>query len=755
MALTVKDFSKTLKISESALLERMQNAGLSHKLGSDEITPADKSALLKSLKNRKSQTSSVSSDSGIKVVSKGKNIGDGEAPKSYSDNIEAKRAAASEQLKEQQKKREDQIKEAARLKKEEREKQIVARKEVPAQPKVNVKDQLSRAAKEYSRKESKVIPDADAEHQFEAPTKVKSKIVDVPETIQVGELAKLIAVKGGIVVKELMSLGVVATINDAIDQETAILVLEEMGHEGIPLKSENVEEELASLITYSDELQIRAPVVTVMGHVDHGKTTLLDFIRKSKVVDGEAGGITQRIGAYQVETSKGLITFIDTPGHAAFSSMRARGANTTDVVILVVAANDGIMPQTEEAINHAKAAGVSIVVAINKIDLPDTDIEKIKGDLAGKELTPEDWGGTIQMVPVSALTGEGVDKLLESVYLESELLELKSHFDGPAQGVVIESELDKFRGAVSTFLVQHGTLKIGDVVASGNSVGKIKSIINSDGAKLKNAGPSFAVEVLGLNSVPNAGDQFQVVDNEKQAREIAEFRINKDKERKQLKQRDGSLNIFETMGQESKKILNVIVKTDVVGTSEAIVAALNDLGTDLAKVKIVSSGVGGISESDANLAVAVNSIILGFNVRADNSAKKIIEDESVDLTYHSIIYELLDDIKAKLSGLLDPIIREEIVGTAEVLEVFNSPKFGQIAGCMVLEGSVLRSKPVRVLRDEIVIFEGELDSLRRFKDDIGEVKNGTECGIGIKNYKDIKAGDKIEVFDRKVEAQTL
>jgi len=755
LALTVKDFSKTLKISESALLERMQNAGLSHKLGSDEITPADKSALLKSLKNRKSQTSSVSSDSGIKVVSKGKNIGDGEAPKSYSDNIEAKRAAASEQLKEQQKKREDQIKEAARLKKEEREKQIAARKEVPAQPKVNVKDQLSRAAKEYSRKESKVIPDADAEHQFEAPTKVKSKIVDVPETIQVGELAKLIAVKGGLVVKELMSLGVVATINDAIDQETAILVLEEMGHEGIPLKSENVEEELASLITYSDELQIRAPVVTVMGHVDHGKTTLLDFIRKSKVVDGEAGGITQHIGAYQVETSKGLITFIDTPGHAAFSSMRARGANTTDVVILVVAANDGIMPQTEEAINHAKAAGVSIVVAINKIDLPDTDIEKIKGDLAGKELTPEDWGGTIQMVPVSALTGEGVDKLLESVYLESELLELKSHFDGPAQGVVIESELDKFRGAVSTFLVQHGTLKIGDVVASGNSVGKIKSIINSDGAKLKNAGPSFAVEVLGLNSVPNAGDQFQVVDNEKQAREIAEFRINKDKERKQLKQRDGSLNIFETMGQESKKILNVIVKTDVVGTSEAIVAALNDLGTDLAKVKIVSSGVGGISESDANLAVAVNSIILGFNVRADNSAKKIIEDESVDLTYHSIIYELLDDIKAKLSGLLDPIIREEIVGTAEVLEVFNSPKFGQIAGCMVLEGSVLRSKPVRVLRDEIVIFEGELDSLRRFKDDIGEVKNGTECGIGIKNYKDIKAGDKIEVFDRKVEAQTL
>ena len=754
MALTVKDFAKVLKISDSALLERMQNAGLQHKSSSDEITPADKSALLKSLKNRKSQTSSVSSDSGIKVVSKGNKV-ESDTPKSYSDNIEAKRAAASEQLKEQQKKREDQIKEATRLKKEEREQRLASKKEVVIQPKVNIKDQLSRASKEYNKKQSRGAARSDAEHQFEAPSEVKAKTVEIPETIQVGELAKLIAVKGGKVVKELMSLGVAATINDAIDQETAILVIEEMGHTAIPLKSDNVEEELANLIAYSDELQPRAPVVTVMGHVDHGKTTLLDSIRNTKVVDGEAGGITQHIGAYQVQTSKGLITFIDTPGHAAFSSMRARGANTTDVVILVVAANDGIMPQTEEAINHAKAAGVSIVVAINKIDLPDTDIEKVKGDLAGKDLIPEDWGGTIQMVPVSAITGEGMDQLLESVYLESELLELKSHVNGPAQGVVVEAELDKFRGPVATFLIQNGTLKIGDIVASGNSVGKIKSIINSDGDKLKTAGPSSAIEVLGLNSVPSAGDQFQVVDSDKQAREIAEFRINKEKDRKQLKQRDGSLNIFETMGQDSKKVLNVIVKTDVMGTSEAIVAALNDLGTDLAKVKIVSSGVGGISESDANLALAVNSIILGFNVRADNAAKKIIEEESIDLQYHSIIYELLDDIKAKLSGLLDPIIREEIVGTAEVLEVFSSPKFGQIAGSMVIEGSILRSKPVRVLRDDIVIFEGELDSLRRFKDDIAEVKSGTECGIGIKNYKDIKAGDKIEVFDRKEEAQTL
>jgi translation initiation factor IF-2 len=551
-------------------------------------------------------------------------------------------------------------------------------------------------------------------------------------------------------------LGVVATINDVIDQETAILVVEEIGHNGVALKEENFEEDLANLINYTDEASSRSPVITVMGHVDHGKTTLLDFIRKTKVVDGEAGGITQHIGAYEVETSKGKITFIDTPGHAAFSSMRARGANTTDIVILVVAANDGIKPQTEEAINHAKAAGVSIVVAINKIDLDGADVDKVKGDLATQDLAPEDWGGTTQMVPVSALKGTGVDKLLESVSLEAELLELKAHHKGPAQGVVIESELDKFRGSVATFLVQNGTLKVGDLVASGNSIGKIKSLVNSDGSKIKIAGPSAAVEVLGLNSVPNAGDPFQVVENEKQAREIADYRNTKEKEKKLLKQKDDSAgDLFESLGQESKKVLNVIIKTDVGGTCEAISASLNDLSNDLAKVKIVSSGVGGISESDANLALAVDSIILGFNVRADNSAKKIIEEESISLSYHSIIYELLDDVKARMSGLLDPIIKEEIVGTAEVLEVFNSPKFGQIAGCNVIEGTVLRNKPVRVLRDEIVIFEGELDSLRRFKEDVNEVKNGTECGMGIKNYKDIKPGDKIEVYDRKEEAQSM
>lgn len=756
MTLTVKDFAKTLKISDSALLERMQNAGLSHSKSSDEITAADKQALLKSLKGAKATSPrSVTSGSGVIVTSKGKISKEAEGTRSYSDNIEAKRAAASEQLREQQKKREEQLKEASRLKQEEIKKRDKFKK-VESEParKVDVKDQLSNAVNAYKRRET-AFP-KDSEHKFETPTEFIKKDIEVPSSIQVGELAKLMAVKGNIVVKNLMGLGVVANINDIIDQETAILVVEEIGHNGIALKEENFEEDLANLINYTDEPKTRSPVVTVMGHVDHGKTTLLDFIRNTKVVDGEAGGITQHIGAYEVETSKGRITFIDTPGHAAFSSMRARGANTTDIVILVVAANDGIKPQTEEAINHAKAAGVSIVVAINKIDLDGADIDKVKGDLAAKDLAPEDWGGTTQMVAVSALKGTGVDKLLESVSLEAELLELKAHYKGQAQGVVIESELDKFRGSVATFLIQNGTLNVGDLVASGNSIGKIKSIVNSDGSKIKNAGPSAAVEVLGLSNVPNAGDPFQVVENEKQAREIAQYRITKEKEKKLLKQKDDSAgDLFESWGQESKKVLNVIVKTDVGGTREAIAASLNDLSNDLAKVKIVSSGVGGITESDANLALAVDSIILGFNVRADNSAKKIIEDESIPLSYHSIIYELLDDVKARMSGLLDPIIKEEIVGTAEVLEVFNSPKFGQIAGCNVIEGTVFKNKPVRVLRDEIVIFEGELDSLRRFKEDVNEVKNGTECGMGIKNYKDIKPGDKIEVYDRKEEAQSM
>ena len=754
----VKDFAKALKTEPSVLLERMQSAGLSHKSESDEITPSDKQALLLFLKDRKSGPKKVvtTSDGDIKAKPKPSATKKTSSGKSFTDNIEAKRKAAAEQLKEQQKKREDQIKEAIRLKQEQAK---ASKKPVPGTPQkpskpVDVKDQLSKAANEYARKESSFSKDSS--HQFEKPDEFIKKDIEIPSTILVGELAKLMSIKGGEVVKELMSLGVMATINDSIDQETAILVTEEIGHNGVPVADESVEDQIIGQIEYSDDQSPRSPVVTVMGHVDHGKTSLLDYIRKSNVADGEAGGITQHIGAYEVELKDSKITFIDTPGHAAFSQMRARGANTTDVVILVVAANDSVMPQTEEAINHAKAAEVSIVVAINKIDLQDADAEKVKGDLAAKDLVPEDWGGNVQMIPVSAQTGEGIDKLLEAVALESELLELKAHHSGPAQGVILESELDKFKGAVATLLIQNGTLKVGDMIVSGMSYGKVKNISSSSTSKLKNAGPSDAIEVLGLNSAPDAGESFQVVKSEKEAREIAQFRESSIKDKKVLKQRDENLgNLFENMGSGSKKILNVILKADVAGTSEAISAALQDAGNDEASIKIVSTGVGGISESDVNLALATESVLLGFNVRADNAAKKLVEENDISLSYHSIIYELIDDAKARLTGMLDPIIKEEIVGNAEVLEVFNSPKFGQVAGCMVVEGSIFRNKPVRVLRDDVVIHQGELDSLRRFKDDVGEVKNGTECGVGIRNYKDIKPGDKIEVYDRKEEAQSL
>lgn len=750
--ITVKDFAKTLKISEEALLSRMQNAGLSHTSAGDEVTAAHKQILLRSLKQKQKTTATSMSPSGVGIkvkskISQGKS--DETESKSYSDNIEAKRQAASEALKAEQKKREEQLKKAAAQKKDK-----FAEKPVKKDP-TDVKDDLSKAAKDYIQEKDQESDSFDS-HQFEKPVEFIRREIEVPESIQVGELAKLMHVKGGEVLTVLLGLGVTATINDLLDQETAILAVDEIGHTGIAKESEDIEEDLLKNIEYTCKKSSRKPVVTVMGHVDHGKTTLLDYIRKAKVVDSEAGGITQHIGAYEVQTKNGDITFIDTPGHAAFSAMRARGANTTDIVILVVAANDGIMPQTEEAIDHAKAADVSIIVAINKIDLEGVDPEKIKGDLGKKDLIPEDWGGNIQMIPVSALNGDGIDNLLEAINLEAEMLELKAFHEGDAQGIVIESELDKFKGAVATLLVQNGSLKVGQVVIADQSFGKVKALTSSLGIKLKSAGPSCAVEVLGLNSAPAAGSVFQVVKNEKVAREIINYREQKDKEKKQIKQRDDAAgDIFESMGKASRKFLNVIIKTDVAGTAEAINASLEKLGNDDVSVKIISSGVGGISESDANLAITTEASILGFNVRADNAAKKIIEDEDINLTYYSIIYELIDDVKALLGGLLDPIIREEIIGTAEVLEVFNSPKFGQVAGCNVFEGKVLRNKPIRVLRDEVVIFQGELDSLRRFKDDVNEVKEGTECGMGIKNYKDIKPGDKIEVFNRVEEQQTI
>lgn len=577
--------------------------------------------------------------------------------------------------------------------------------------------------------------------------------VVIPEKIAVGELAQRMSVKATEVIKKLMGMGVMASVSQYIDQEMAQLVAEEMGHKVI-LHQENALETkvLESVSQVQGESQPRAPVVSVMGHVDHGKTSLLDYIRRTRVAAGESGGITQHIGAYHVETGRGMITFLDTPGHAAFTAMRARGAQCTDIVILVVAADDGVMPQTREAVQHAKAANVPIVVAVNKIDKPDADPERVKNELSAIDVISEAWGGDTQFVHVSAHTGEGIDELLEAVLLQAEVLELTAVPESPAKGVVIESSLDKGRGSVATVLVQNGTLRYGDVVLAGEYYGRVRAMIDENGRNLKAAGPSIPVEILGLNGSPDAGDEFVVLADEKAARDVAEYRREKDRQARLQRQQSTSLeNLFENMGKGAVKELNIVLKTDVRGSLEALSAALLDLGNEEVKVRIVSSGVGGITETDANLAVSTGAIIIGFNVRADGTARKIIEKEGVELRYYSIIYNIIDDVKKALTGLLAPEFREDILGTAEVRETFKSPKFGQVAGCMVTEGNVYRNKPIRVLRDNVVIFEGELESLRRFKDDVSEVRAGMECGIGVRNYE-VKVGDVIEVFDRvKVE----
>ncbi|WP_020407735.1 translation initiation factor IF-2 [Hahella ganghwensis] len=572
--------------------------------------------------------------------------------------------------------------------------------------------------------------------------------VVIPETITVSELAQKMSVKGVEVVKKLMSMGVMATINQPIDQDVAQLVAEEMGHKVKLLQEDAVETEVLDSISYEGESTTRAPVVSVMGHVDHGKTSLLDYIRRAKVAAGESGGITQHIGAYHVDTPKGMVSFLDTPGHAAFTAMRARGAQCTDIVILVVAADDGVMPQTEEAVQHAKSAGVPLVVAVNKMDKEEADPDRVKSELGALDVIPEDWGGDIQFVPVSAHTGQGIDELLEAVLLQAEMLELSAVPNAPAKGVVIESSLDKGRGSVATVLVQNGTLNQGDIVLAGDCYGRVRAMIDENGKQVREAGPSIPVEILGLNGTPDAGDEFFVVGDEKKAREVAEFRASKERHTRLQRQQTANLeNLFESMGKGEVKELNLIVKTDVRGSLEALSAALNDLGNEEVQVKIVASGVGGITETDANLALSTSAIVIGFNVRADASARKIIEKEGIELRYYSVIYNIIDDVKKALTGMLAPEYREDIVGTAEVRDTFKSPKFGQVAGCMVTEGVVYRNKPIRVLRDNIVIFEGELDSLRRFKDDVGEVRSGTECGIGVRNYE-VKVGDVIEVFDR-------
>ena len=584
---------------------------------------------------------------------------------------------------------------------------------------------------------------------FTKPTQAVNRDVVIGETITVAELASKMAVKATEVIKTMMKMGAMATINQVIDQETAQLVAEEMGHKVIVRKENELEEAVMSDRDVDAELVTRAPVVTIMGHVDHGKTSLLDYIRKAKVASGEAGGITQHIGAYHVKTDDGkMITFLDTPGHAAFTSMRARGAKATDIVVLVVAADDGVMPQTIEAIQHAKAAGVPIVVAVNKIDKPEANPERVEQELLQYDVIAEKFGGDVQFVYVSAKKGTGVDELLEAILLQSEVLELTAVKNAMATGVVIESYLDKGRGPVATILVQSGTLNKGDILLCGFEYGRVRAMRDENGKEVDEAGPAIPVEVLGLSGVPAAGDEATVVRDEKKAREVALYRQGKFREVKLARQQKAKLeNMFSNMEEGDVAELNVIVKADVQGSVEAIVQSLMELSTDEVKVKVVGSGVGGITETDATLAAASNAIIVGFNVRADGSARRIIETENIDLRYYSIIYELLNEIKAAMSGMLQPEFKQEIIGLAEVRDVFRHPKFGAIAGCMVTEGIVKRNNPIRVLRDNVVIFEGELESLRRFKDDVSEVRNGMECGIGVKNYNDVKVGDQIEVFE--------
>tara|TARA_Y100000593_G_scaffold60652_1_gene112503 strand:- start:40878 stop:43370 length:2493 start_codon:yes stop_codon:yes gene_type:complete len=594
------------------------------------------------------------------------------------------------------------------------------------------------------------------QHGFQAPAGPVVREVSIGETITVGELAQQMSVKAAEVIKFMFKMGSPATINQVLDQETAQLVAEELGHK-VKLVSDNaLEDSLAESLKFEGEALSRAPVVTVMGHVDHGKTSLLDYIRRAKVASGEAGGITQHIGAYHVETERGMVTFLDTPGHAAFTQMRARGAKATDIVILVVAADDGVMPQTQEAVQHAKAAGVPIVVAVNKMDKPEANPDNIKNGLAALDVIPEEWGGDAPYVPVSAKAGTGIDELLEAVLLQAEVLELKATPTAPGRGVVVESRLDKGRGPVATVLVQDGTLRQGDMVLVGVNYGRVRAMLDENGKPIKEAGPSIPVEILGLDGTPDAGDEMMVVADEKKAREVALFRQGKFREVKLARAHAGKLeNIFESMGQEEKKTLNIVLKADVRGSLEALQGSLSTLGNDEVQVRVVGGGVGGITESDANLALASNAVLFGFNVRADAGARKIVESEGLDMRYYNVIYDIIEDVKKALTGMLGSDVRENILGTAEVRDVFRSPKFGAVAGCMVIEGTVFRNRPIRVLREDVVIFEGELESLRRFKDDVAEVRNGMECGIGVKSYNDVKVGDKIEVFEKVQVARSL
>ncbi|RUM80865.1 MAG: translation initiation factor IF-2 [Candidatus Thioglobus sp.] len=797
MAHTVQTLSKLLKKTPDEVITILANAGVDGKTVDSDISAEERKILMGSLSKRSTNKSSMSVSSrkpstkssvntgGIKVQVKKKRVNkvavqevdsvDDEAALKAQAALDSGRDA-DEKLLAQDAKRQ----EMTRLQKEQQEavKQKVqeeAKKPTaPAEdkkpkrlhkaPSNNGRRQLHVARHNPNRKLKKKdrtrlsqkTQEEQAQHGFQKPVEKVIHEVAVPDNIKVTDLAQKMTTKVGEVLKVLMGMGVMVTLNDVIDQDTALLVVEEMGHKGVASKEETIEDTLIEQSKPTGDESFRPPVVTIMGHVDHGKTSLLDYIRKAKVADGEAGGITQHIGAYQVQVNDGFITFIDTPGHAAFSKMRSRGANSTDIVILVVAADDGVMPQTIESIKHAQTADVPIIVAINKIDKEGADLDKIKQVLSTHDVISEDWGGDVMMVPVSAHTGEGIDALLDAITLTAEVLEFSAVVKGPAQGTVLEARLEKGRGKVTTILVQSGTLKKGDIMIAGLEYGKVKQIVNDQGKVLKEAGPSTPVEVLGLSGIPNAGDEVLVVESERKAREVASFRKTRDREAELQNQQASKMeNFLQKMEEGDVSTVNVLLKSDVRGSAQALVGALEELSTDEVRVKVVSSGVGGINNTDINLAVTSGALVLGFNVRADAVARRTADNEGVRIEYYSIIYNLIDDVKAIMSGLLSPALSENILGIANVKDVFRSQKLGDIAGCIVEEGVVRKDSPIRVLRDSVVIFEGELESLRRFKDDVKEVKSGTECGIGVAGYNDVQPGDQIEVFERIETARSL
>ena len=766
--INVKQLSKAIKIDLEELLAQMKAAGLPHKSDKDVVSAEDKKVLLKYIKDSKkdnkktislNKTSSKSSNPNLSVTrinspekQTKSNIGKDFTGSIDFDEAERKRLNAQNESADEAKKKAEAKTKVVRKTKQEPQKKVPQnlKKEKKSFRDSSKEDQREKLGEKFLERNLENI------QKFEKPQEFIQREVKIPESIVVSELAKELSIKSSDLVKSLMNSGVMVTLNQAIDQETAILVVEELGHVGIPQEVESEEEKILEQIIYEGDEEVRNPVVSVLGHVDHGKTSILDYIRKSSVADQEEGGITQGIGAYQVDHNGQLITFIDTPGHAAFSEMRARGANSTDVVVLVVAADDSVQPQTEEALNHAKAAEVQVIVAVNKIDKPDSDIEKVKGDLSKIGLVPEDWGGDTQVVPVSAKTGEGIDELIENITLLSEMLELKTNHDGPASGVVLESGVKKGEGAVATLLVQRGTLNSGDFVLIGDQYRKIRSLKNFLGSQIKNSPPSSPVAISGLEYPPSAGQEFMVVKDEKAAKSLSEERASKRRDNRLAKKGVVSLDgIFAGAGDSAKPSVNLIIKTDTNGSAEAIAGAINNLKVEEANIKIVLDGVGPISVNDVNLAVASEAIILGFNVRSDNAAIKLAENDDIKIQYFGIIYDLLDAVKEIIEGSLEPEIKEVTVGIAEVKDTFKSPKFGLIAGSIVIEGAVIKNLPIRVLRDNIVIHEGKLDSLRRFKDEANEVKSGTECGIGIENYNDVKVGDKIEVFERTETARKI